>query len=113
MRLLVTALAVWGLVSSSAPMKADEAAFAVQVCETERSGHEGRPVTLAQLKPHERGNCFAVKGCKGDSIGMLWVHAPEFCATMGGKSWVDQTGKCRNLPDGPYSTHGPIYNPGN
>ena len=64
-------------------------------------------VQLAQLKPHELGNCFQWKGCRGDSIGMQWVHAPEFCGAMAGKSWMDPTGKCHDLPEGPWRTQSP------
>ena len=62
---------------------------------------------LAQRKPHDRGNCFQWKGCRGDSIGMLWVHAADYCKTMGGKSWMDVDGQCYNLPDGPHNIVGP------
>lgn len=65
------------------------------------------PALLAQLKPHELGNCFQWTGCRGDSIGMQWVHAPEFCGAMAGKSWMDQSGQCHDLPEGPWRTQPP------
>ncbi len=64
-------------------------------------------VQVARLKPHELGNCFQWKGCRGDSIGMQWVHAPEFCGAMAGKSWMDPNGRCHDLPEGPWRTHHP------
>jgi hypothetical protein len=56
----------------------------------------------AQRKPYDRGNCFHWQGCRGESIGAMWIHAPEFCAALGGRSWLDEsTGRCYNLPPGP------------
>lgn len=51
----------------------------------------------AQRKPHDIGNCFQWVGCRGDSIGRMWVHAPEFCGSMGGRSWMDESLQCHNL----------------
>ncbi len=65
------------------------------------------PLLVAQKRPHDRGNCFQWKGCRGDSLGQMWVHAPEFCAILGGRSWMDQNGRCHNLPDGPRATEAP------
>jgi hypothetical protein len=65
------------------------------------------PLPMAQRKSYDLGNCFQWKTCKGDSIGMLWVHAPEFCATMGGKGWMDEGGRCHSLPEGPIRTEPP------
>jgi len=54
-----------------------------------------------QRKPYDRGNCYQWQGCKGDSIGNMWIHAPNFCAALGGRSWYnDETGRCRNIPPG-------------
>ena len=68
---------------------------------------DGGPVLLAQKRPHDWGNCFRVPGCKGDSIGMMWMDFPDYCKSMGGRSWMDQYGKCYNLPDGPNNIQGP------
>ncbi|MDR2935232.1 MAG: hypothetical protein LBV70_05060 [Candidatus Adiutrix sp.] len=63
---------------------------------------EGGPLLLVQRKPHDRGNCFQWQGCRGDSIGNMWIHAPDFCAALGGRSWLDEeTGRCHNLKPGP------------
>ena len=52
-----------------------------------------------QRKPYDRGNCFHWPDCRGESLGAMWVHAPEFCAAMGGRSWLDEeTGRCHDLP---------------
>jgi len=57
---------------------------------------------LVQRKPYDRGNCFHWPGCKGESIGAMWIHAPDFCAALGGRSWLDEeTGRCHNLPPVP------------
>ena len=56
---------------------------------------------LIQRKPYDRGNCFHWPGCRGESIGAMWVHAPEFCAALGGRSWLDEsTGRCYDLRPG-------------
>ncbi|UQZ88287.1 hypothetical protein C4J81_03315 [Deltaproteobacteria bacterium Smac51] len=65
----------------------------------EMAGLAGRMV-LAQKKPHDPGNCFHWKGCKGDSIGAMWTFDPDRCKAIGGKSWMDEAGECYNLPDG-------------
>jgi len=57
------------------------------------------PEALAQRKPHDIGNCFQWAGCKGDSIGRMWVHAPEFCGSIGGRSWLDESLLCHDLTD--------------
>jgi hypothetical protein len=67
---------------------------------------DGEALSFAQFapqrKPYDRGNCFHWQGCKGESIGAMWVHAPEFCAAMGGRSWIDEsTGLCYNITPGP------------
>jgi hypothetical protein len=67
---------------------------------------DGEAISFAQFipkrKPYDRGNCFHWQGCKGESIGAMWVHAPEFCAALGGRSWIDEsTGLCHNIPPGP------------
>ncbi|MDR1921591.1 MAG: hypothetical protein LBS31_07615, partial [Candidatus Adiutrix sp.] len=56
--------------------------------------------TAARRKPYDRGNCFQAQGCRGDSIGAMWIQAPDFCKAMGGKSWLDQNGRCHDLPAG-------------
>jgi len=57
---------------------------------------------FVQRKPYDRGNCFHWPGCRGESIGAMWIHAPEFCAALGGRSWLDEsTGRCHDLPPGP------------
>lgn len=71
------------------------------------SAEEGTVWLMAQRKPHDLGNCFSVKGCLGDSIGMMWVDFPDFCKSMGGRSWMDQYGKCYDLPEGPNNIQGP------
>lgn len=65
------------------------------------------PLLMAQRKSHDLGNCFSVSGCKGDSIGMMWVEFPDYCKTMGGRSWMDRDGKCYDLPAGPHNIQGP------
>ncbi|MGL4209372.1 MAG: hypothetical protein ACRCTY_08290 [Candidatus Adiutrix sp.] len=62
-------------------------------------------VELAQRKPHDLGNCYQWKGCRGDSIGNMWVATPELCARLGGKSWMDTRGQCQNITPGPLGTH--------
>jgi hypothetical protein len=62
----------------------------------------GEVLLFVQRKPYDRGNCFQWQGCRGDSIGNMWVHAPEFCKALGGRSWLDEdTGRCHNLRPGP------------
>jgi hypothetical protein len=66
---------------------------------------EGAPLLFAQFKvqrkSYDRGNCFHWQGCKGESIGAMWIHAPEFCAALGGRSWIDEdTGLCHNIKPG-------------
>ena len=56
---------------------------------------------LAQRKPYDRGNCFHWPGCRGESLGAMWVHAPDFCAALGGRSWLDEAGRCHDLTPGP------------
>jgi hypothetical protein len=68
------------------------------------------PVALSQLEdylyaarpnPYNIGNCYQYKNCLGESIGNMWISNPEFCKPLGGKSWMDRTGRCINFPDGP------------
>ncbi len=59
------------------------------------------PPALAQIQAHERGNCFHVVGCRGDSIGATIIDSPASCATLGGKSWVDPAGNCFSFSSGP------------
>jgi hypothetical protein len=61
-------------------------------------------IPIARPNPYDRGNCFQWKGCKGESIGSMPVELPEFCGPLGGKSWKDTAGKCRDLPEGPRAT---------
>ncbi len=61
----------------------------------------GAPLVLAQRKPYDLGNCYQWKGCRGDSIGNLWTYDPDRCKAIGGKSWMDESGRCYDLPDGP------------
>ena len=59
---------------------------------------DGGALLFVQRKPYDRGNCFQWLGCRGDSIGAMWIHAPDFCAALGGRSWLDEeTGRCHNL----------------
>ncbi len=67
---------------------------------------------LAQRKPHDTGNCFQWKGCKGDSIGALWTFDPDRCKALGGKSWADERDQCYDLPDGAQVVIIPHYQPG-
>ena len=60
----------------------------------------GASLALAQRKPYDIGNCYQWKGCRGDSIGNMWMYDPDRCKAMGGKSWMDETGQCHDLPDG-------------
>ncbi len=83
MMLEVLALAVWLAAGGIEPPAAAEA-----------------PLILAQRKPYDRGNCFQWKGCRGDSIGAMWVRDPDICKALGGKSWLDGYGRCHSLPDG-------------
>ena len=71
------------------------------------AAEESWPILLAQRKAHDLGNCFSVRNCKGDSIGMMWVDFPDYCKSMGGRSWMDQYGKCYDLPPGPNNIQGP------
>ena len=59
---------------------------------------------LAQRKQYDKGNCYQWKFCRGDSIGNAWVHDPCFCTIQGGRGWMDKTGKCHDLLDGPFGT---------
>jgi hypothetical protein len=67
----------------------------------------GPPPLMAQTKPRERGNCFQWPGCRGDSIGAMWVTDPDICKSLGGKSWMAPDRKCYNLPGGPHNIQGP------
>jgi hypothetical protein len=58
------------------------------------------PWVTAQRKPHDIGNCFQWVGCRGDSIGRMWVDSANICKSLGGKSWLDQNGRCHDLPAG-------------
>jgi len=63
---------------------------------------DGGGILLVKRKPYDRGNCFQWQGCRGDSIGNMWIHAPDFCAALGGRSWLnEETGRCHNLKPGP------------
>ncbi|MDR2945831.1 MAG: hypothetical protein LBV79_03690 [Candidatus Adiutrix sp.] len=62
---------------------------------------------MVQRKPYDLGNCYSVIGCKGDSIGMMWVDFPDFCKSMGGRSWMHADGQCYDLPPGPQNILGP------
>ncbi len=55
-------------------------------------------------KSYDLGNCYQYSLCRGDSIGNMWVHAPKFCATLGGKSWMNENQQCFELVPGPYGT---------
>ncbi len=55
----------------------------------------------AQLKPHEKGNCFHWQRCRGDSIGNTIIESAYYCATIGGKSWMREDGLCVSFPGGP------------
>ena len=60
------------------------------------------PYDRDKPRPYDRGNCFHWQGCRGESIGAMWIHAPDFCAALGGRSWMDrEAGRCHNLPPGP------------
>jgi len=60
------------------------------------------PYAREKPRPYDRGNCFHWQGCRGESLGAMWIHAPDFCAALGGRSWMDRyTGRCHNLPPGP------------
>ena len=61
-------------------------------------------IVPAQRKQYDQGNCYQWKKCRGDSIGNAWVHDPCFCSIQGGRSWMDRTGKCHDLLDGPFGT---------
>jgi len=62
---------------------------------------EGEALLFAQRKPYDRGNCFHWQGCRGESLGAMWIHAPDFCAALGGRSWLDEeTGRCHDIPPG-------------
>ena len=94
-------------------------AFVLSVCLAVSSGDYGWPTPAFGLlqaqvqrwpgpydrdkpRPYDRGNCFHWQGCRGESIGAMWIHAPDFCAALGGRSWMDrETGRCHNLPPGP------------
>jgi len=54
-------------------------------------------IAQMQRKPYDRGNCFHLVGCRGDSIGNMWVDTPQRCRTLGGKSWMDGLGQCLSI----------------
>lgn len=68
-------------------------------------------VMLAQRKAYDTGNCFQWKGCKGDSIGAIWMYDPDRCKGMGGKSWSNEYEECYDLPDGAQVVIIPHYQP--
>lgn len=65
----------------------------------------GDPLVLmaARPNPYNRGNCFQWKKCLGETIGNMWVDAPEFCGPLGGKSWKGLDGACVDLLETPWS----------
>ncbi|MDR2349058.1 MAG: hypothetical protein LBF41_00330 [Deltaproteobacteria bacterium] len=54
----------------------------------------------ARPNPYNIGNCYQYKNCLGESIGNMWFDNPVYCKPVGGKSWMNNRGKCFNFPDG-------------
>ncbi|MDR2366661.1 MAG: hypothetical protein LBF58_00905 [Deltaproteobacteria bacterium] len=73
-----------------------------------QAGAKGCPLpapdvlVAARPNPYNRGNCFQWKKCLGETIGNMWVDAPEFCGPLGGKSWKGRDGVCRDLMEAPW-----------
>jgi hypothetical protein len=60
-------------------------------------------IIAARPNPYNRGNCFQWKNCLGETMGNMWIEAPNFCGPLGGKSWKGEDGRCINLMEPPWN----------